>query len=140
MKNVQFLRMAVTVSPYATVVMNIGIMCLDVNAQHQVIYIYDRSWDCQVLKILIQKDLKSDIRQTLHVQNICILMILLSKITLLMHPLTWSHWFSLQLHSDWQPSPNPGYIHCLSQFCPVYPIRQALNKYYKRYKMKNQSN
>lgn len=53
-----------------------------------------------------------------------------------MHPLTWSHWFTLQLHSDWQPAPNPGYIHFLSQFNPVYPVWQALNKQYVRDQMK----
>lgn len=53
-----------------------------------------------------------------------------------MHPLTWSHWFSLQLHSDWQAARNPGYIHFLSQFNPVYPVWQALNKQYVRDEMK----
>lgn len=43
LKNVQFLRMALPVSPYAAVVMKIVIMSLDVNAQHQVIYINDHS-------------------------------------------------------------------------------------------------
>lgn len=61
----------------------------------------------------------------------------IEQISLLMHPLTWSHWFTLQLHFDWQPAPNPGYLHFLSQFRPVYPIWQALNKYFKRDKIKN---
>lgn len=51
-------------------------------------------------------------RQAQQMKNICILMMSLNKIPLLMHPLTWSHWFTLQLHSDWQPAPNPGYLHC----------------------------
>lgn len=42
-KNVHFLRMAVTVSPYAHVAIIIVTMCLGVNVQYQVIYIYEHS-------------------------------------------------------------------------------------------------
>lgn len=77
--------------------------------------------------------------QAQQMKNICILMMSLNKIPLLMHPLKWSHWFTLQLHSDWQPAPNPGYLHCWSHFNPVYPILQALNNHCVRNAMKNQN-
>lgn len=53
LKNVQFLLMALPVSPYAAVVMKIVIMCLDVNAQHQVIYIYDHSFSILFIVLFI---------------------------------------------------------------------------------------
>lgn len=71
-------------------------------------------------------------------KNIRILMMSLNKIPLLMHPLTWSHWLTLQLHFDWQPAPNPGYLHCWLHLNPVYPILQALNNHCVRNEMKNQ--
>ena len=45
-----------------------------------------------------------------------------------LHPVMWLQSFSVQLQSDWQPFPKPGYLHGISHLLPVYPKEQSKMK------------